>query len=297
MIKTNHTRRLVLAIAISTTLTVGGAVRSQRADGDEINPIVAFRSAMIDYFKTFGLVPVLATRDFAVGDVIEADGINFFAKAATCFPQLTAPPATPQELPGSIQTTMVGLDAGLSLTRIFAAGAQANLVHRVTISFSRVTSREVDVKSLRATLDRKTCPEIAPLVDGTVAPFKKGEEPFFVVSAVYYGKPEATVEVIDKAQLAAEVARIGQIGQGKFTAGAGEGNTVILKSTRPMVIAIRPVTIPSVVQIGRFKLRGDDSLQLQWKSASCSPGDQCKKVFGPFADVMKAWEPDPRKLH
>jgi hypothetical protein len=56
------------AIAIAVTLAIvvqSGPVGSQPAEGD-INPVIAFRSTMIDYFATFGLVPVLATRDFAI---------------------------------------------------------------------------------------------------------------------------------------------------------------------------------------------------------------------------------------
>ena len=250
---------------------------------------------MIDYFENFGLVPVLATRDFAIGDVVQADGIDFLARGTTCFPGLNMPGAKPQNLPGSVDTDSVGVDAGLSLRRIFSADAQASLLHHADISFSDVTSSEIDLKSLRTALDRKACPEIAPLVDGTPTALKKGEQPSFVVSGVYWGKPQATVEVADKAKLDAEVARIGQIGRGKFSATAGEGNKVVLKSDVSLPIAIRPVTVPDVIPIGRFALRGDEGPQLQWKSAVCTPGAECKQVFGPFADIIKAWMRDPEK--
>jgi hypothetical protein len=71
---------------------------------------------------------------------------------------------------------------------------------------------------------------------------------------------------------------------------------VVLKSDRSMPIAIRPVTVPNVIGIDRLgKLRDDESPQLEWKSAVCSPGAECKRVFGPFADIIKAWMPRPRE--
>jgi hypothetical protein len=291
------TGRLPTKICIGATAVwlIVAALHPVQAQS-QINPVAAFRVSMIDYFENFGLVPVLATRDFAVGDVIEADGINFHGRGSSCFPSLTVPAPTSQNLPGSLETNAIGVDAGFSLRRVFSADAQANLLHHVDIRFSEVTSSETDLKSLRAALDRKACPEIAPLVDGTPTELKKGEEPFFVVSAVYFGKPQATVEVADKAKLDAEVTRIGQIGEGRFTAMADSGSTVVLRSDRPMPIALRPVTIPNIIQIKRFTIRGDESVQLEWKSAACSPGAECKQVFGPFANVIKAWMPEPEKL-
>ena len=189
------------------------------------------------------------------------------------------------------------MDAGLSLTRVFSAGAQASLVHRAIINYDDVTAAEVNLKTLRAELDRKACSQrIVPLIDGTVAPLRKGEKPFFVVAAVYFGKPEAALQVVDKAQLNTEVARIGQLGQGTFSVTAGVGDTVLLKSDRQVVIAVRPVTVPEIVQVSSFSLRGDDSPQLRWKSATCTPGADCEATFGPFAAVIKAWAPPLDKL-
>jgi hypothetical protein len=257
---------------------------------------IAFRSELIDYFSTFGLVPVIATRDFSIGDVVQVDGVDFFARRATCFPNLAVPASTPQSLPGSVQTSEIGLDAALSLTRVFSAGAQASLVHRAIINYDDVTAAEVDLKTLRSELDRKACPEIIPLIDGTIATLRKGEKPFFVVAAVYLGKPEAALQVVDKAHLNAEVARIGQLGQGSFSVTAGTGDTVLLKGDRPVVIAVRPMTVPEIVQVGSYSLRGDDNPQLRWKSAACTPGADCKATFGPFAAVIKAWAPAPDAL-
>ncbi|HEX3441760.1 MAG TPA: hypothetical protein VHT93_15555, partial [Pseudolabrys sp.] len=40
---------------------------------------VRFRNALIDYFKRQNYLPVIVNRGYKVGDVINVDGVNFYA--------------------------------------------------------------------------------------------------------------------------------------------------------------------------------------------------------------------------
>ena len=49
-----------------------------------------FRNALIDYFKRQSYFPVLVNKGYTVGDVVNVDGVNFYARAARCYDDLTA---------------------------------------------------------------------------------------------------------------------------------------------------------------------------------------------------------------
>jgi hypothetical protein len=74
MTSRNPFKACLAAVTLMTAfVSTCSVTRAEEAAG-ETNPIFTFRSAMINYFDTFGLVPILATRGFALGDVVQADG-------------------------------------------------------------------------------------------------------------------------------------------------------------------------------------------------------------------------------
>jgi hypothetical protein len=60
-------------------------------------------------------------------------------------------------------------------------------VRRIQIRFLDVTTVSVALLDLKDALDRQRCPDIAPLIDGTITPVDRSKKPFFVVSEVVYG--------------------------------------------------------------------------------------------------------------
>jgi hypothetical protein len=66
--------------------------------------VESFRNALVDYFAQLNYVPVLVNRGYTVGDVVEADGVNFFARASRCFPGLQPPKPVQTALTDVLQT-------------------------------------------------------------------------------------------------------------------------------------------------------------------------------------------------
>jgi hypothetical protein len=64
--------------------------------------------------------------------------------------------------------------AGMSLSLIFDSTFAAELARR-QIRFTDVSITSVGLLDLRGALDRHVCPEIGPLVEGTLGPLKPGE--------------------------------------------------------------------------------------------------------------------------
>jgi hypothetical protein len=65
------------------------------------NEFERFRNALIDYFKRQNYLPVLVNRGYKVRDVINVDGVNFYARAERCFPKLKLPDYRPRFLTSS----------------------------------------------------------------------------------------------------------------------------------------------------------------------------------------------------
>jgi len=137
-----------------------GAGRSQS--------LFEIRNALVDYFTPQNYVPVLVNRGYTVGDVVEVDGVNFYARALRCFPRLKPPDPVQTALTDVLESSSAGVSFGLRLRQIFDSSAGADLVNRIRITFSDVTVVSVARLDLRDALDRQACPEIAPLVDATV---------------------------------------------------------------------------------------------------------------------------------
>ena len=123
---------------------------------------------MVDYFTPQNYVPVLVNRGYTVGDVVEVDGVNFYARALRCFPRLKPPDPVQTALTDVLESSSAGVSFGLRLRQIFDSSAGADLVNRIRITFSDVTVVSVARLDLRDALDRQACPEIAPLVGASV---------------------------------------------------------------------------------------------------------------------------------
>jgi hypothetical protein len=94
----------------------------------EPNAFETFRNALADYFAKLDYVPVLVNRGYTDGDVVEVDGVNFYARALRCFPRLKPPEPVHSALMDVFETTKAGLNFGLMLKRIFDSSAGADLV-------------------------------------------------------------------------------------------------------------------------------------------------------------------------
>lgn len=251
-----------------------------------------FRSLLIDYFQAQGFFPVLVDRGYRIGDVVNADGINLYARGTRCFPHLVVPRATPTSLADVVSVDTAGMSFSLYLRQIFSSDAGGDLARRIDISFTDVSVRAVTLLDLRDALDRKACPDIVPLIDGTLAPVQPGEQPYFVVSEVLTGKRQAHLEFSAHANLAAKTEKIAQLAaSAKLSVQGGTDGTVTLANDTVQPIAIMPVTVPHVVQIDAFSkgLRGGKSVpEVRWQPAACDSPDSCAETVGILADHMKA---------
>jgi hypothetical protein len=137
---------------------------------------------LVDYFASQNYVPVLVNRGYTVGDVVEVDGVNFYARASRCFPRLKLPEPVQTSLTDVLESNSVGMSFGLRLRQIFDSNAGADLVNRIRVKFSDVTVVSAARLDLRDALDRQACPEVAPLVDATITAVDRNRKPFFVVS-------------------------------------------------------------------------------------------------------------------
>jgi hypothetical protein len=251
-----------------------------------------FRSVLIDYFGEQGFVPVLVDRGYQTGDVINIDGINLYARASRCFPGLRPPKSVKTSLPETVHTDVAGMSFGLKLKQLFDSSAGADLTHRVEIKFTDVSDVSVALLDLRETLDRSSCPEIAPLIDGTLGPPKPDQHPFFVVSEVLTGKRQARIQFAAHADLDLKTKQIiEQAADANLSVKGMSDGFVLLASEVVAPIALKPVTVPRVVTIASFDggLRGSENQKsLQWQPIGCSSADGCWNEFAPFAEQIKA---------
>ena len=283
-----HPARMLAALAVLVTYSPSQSSAQQ-------NEFERFRNVLIDYFKRQNYLPVLVNRGYKVGDVINVDGVNFYARAERCFPKLKPPDSVPAALSDVVETDAAGMSVGLKLWRLFDSSAGADLVRRIRIKFTDVTTVSAALLDLREALDRRVCSEIAPLVDGTVTPVDRNQEPFFVVSDVVYGKREAELQLKAGADLQASAKQLGrQIGDAKLKVTASSDGLVTLTSDIVVPIAVRPVTVPKIVLVSTFDLRGAESAELKWEPVDCSAGQSCSQQFDAFADLVKAYTPTLR---
>lgn len=254
-----------------------------------------FRGVLIDYFAEQGYLPVIVDRGYRIGDVVNVDGVNLFARAATCFPRLQVPAPVKSSLPDVVRVDEAGMSFGLRLRQMFDSSVGADLARRIEIRFSDVTVASVTLLDLRAALDRKACPEIAPLVDGTLAPLQANEHPYFVVSEVLVGQREARLEFARRADLSLKTKELMRVAASADLAVSASGDGVVRLSSRVAApIAIKPVTVPNVVKVASFagSLRGPESEnRLRWQAVECRSAEDCWQQVGPFAERVKAAAP------
>jgi hypothetical protein len=199
----------------------------------------------------------------------------------------------PTSLPAVIHSDSAGVSFGLKLRQIFDSSAGADLLKNIELRFYDATVVSVSRFDLKEALDRTACGDIAALVDGSVVAVDRTWRPRFVVSEVLFGKREATLTFIDKANLKVKADKLAQqVGGAEIAVEAGTDGRVTLKSNQQSVIAVKPVTIPKVVLVTQLNaLRGSNDVELQWDPLDCSNADTCKQLFAPFVDLLKASEP------
>ncbi len=277
--------------SVLASLCAMGAVSSP-AQAEEL--FQRCRGVLVAYFEEQGLLPVLLNRGYQVGDVVNVDGVNLFARGSQCFPNLSVPPPTPAALTTVINTDTAGLSLGLKLRQIFDSSIGADLARRIQISFSDVSIRGVSLLDLRAALDRRSCPDIAPLIDGTMTPSPNPDSQFyFVISEVLTGKYTARLEFGVRANLDAKGAQLAKLaGDANVAVQVGTDGTVTLTNAAPLPIALRPVTVPHIVTLRSFSntVRGDEtkSTALRWQALTCRTTETCVKQIGPLAERMKS---------
>jgi hypothetical protein len=155
-----------------------------------------------------------------------------------------------------------------------------------------VTTVSAALLDLREALDRRACGEVAPLVDGTITAVDRNQQPFFVVSDVVFGKRAAELQLKAGADLQAKAERLGrQIGDANLKMTASADGIVTLRSDVVVPIAVRPVTVPRVVLVSTFDLRGGENAELKWEPIDCRDGRSCAAQFDAFTDLVKAFAP------
>ena len=254
----------------------------------------AFRKALIDYFEPQGYLPVIADRGYGIGDVVNIDGVNLYARASRCFPHIKSPVPVSTSIPDVAYAYDIGMNFGLRLRQLFDSGAGADLVRRVEIQFTDVTALSVALLDLRDALDRTACPDIAPLVDGTLRPLQPGQTPFFVVSEMLMGKRETRLQFATHADLEAKTKQIArQVGDASLKVHASNDGGVTLKSEVVGPIAMKPVTVPKVVKLYSFNdVRGsEEEAKVKWLPVDCHASEGCTQQFSPFADLVRSAAP------
>jgi hypothetical protein len=278
---------MIARLLLCATLAAGVAAPARAEDSFQ-----RFRSVLIDYFVEQGFLPVLVDRGYRVGDVVNVDGINLYARSTRCFPHLKVPRPTRASLADVVNIDTASMSLGLRLRQIFNSSVGADLARRIQIKFTDVSVTSVALLDLRDALDRAACPEIAPLVDGTLEPLQPGEQPFFVISEVLSGKREARLEFTVRADLVQKTEQIiRQAADANLTVHASGDGSVILANETVAPIALKPVTVPRVVKLSSFQngVRGGESeQQLRWQPVKCQSADACWKQVGPFAEQVKA---------
>lgn len=267
-------------------------IASAPARGD--SSFESFRRALIDYFEPESYLPVIVDRGYSIGDVVNIDGVNLYARAARCFPHLQVPDQVKTSLPGTVYAYDIGMSFGLRLRQLFDSQAGADLKRQVEIRFSDVHSVSVALLDLRDALDRAVCPAIVPLIDGTLEALRPGQKSFFIVSELLIGKSEARLQFATNADLELKTKNIvRQIGYADLSVRAANEGGVVLKNEIAAPIAIKPVTVPKVVTLYSFNgVRGyEEEQKLRWVPVKCEGAETCIRDFNPFFDLVRAAVP------
>ena len=88
-------KRITSPVLLLAVLVAGGPAR-----GD--NSIEAFRETLIDYFQPQGYFPIIVNRGYQIGDIVNVDLVNLYARAGRCFPGLKLPDPVKTSLPDAV---------------------------------------------------------------------------------------------------------------------------------------------------------------------------------------------------
>ncbi len=251
-----------------------------------------FRAALIEYFKPYQFFPVIVNLGYGLGDVIDIDGVTLLYRGSSCFPTLRAPTPRPQPLPDFVEVRDVGMSFGLRLRRLFDSSADIGLDRAIRIRFDDATVVVSTLADLRKTYSKAACPVIAPLLDGMPTPPPPGQHPYFIVGAVMYGKHEASLHSAGNGSVQASLHKVvSAVADASLKVNAQGGDSISLSSVVQVPIAIRPVTVPGLVKVGDFEVRGKGGVnpgdRWQWQANECPSSDtSCTQRFAEFAQMM-----------
>lgn len=250
------------------------------------------REMLFDFFEGLGYLPVIVDRGYQIGDVINIDGVNLYARRERCFDldKLKVPPKVPSSVPLVVSIESAGLNLGVRLRKILDFIGGADLVRRQEIKFTDVSVASVGLLDLRGALDRKTCPEIAPILDGTLEPLKSDEKTYFVVSEVMYGTTAVRVERASRGNVDVNTQELTRLaGSGDLAIHSTGDGFVTLEKKKVAPIALKPVTVPNVVKLASFEdgIRGAPQYKEKYEPVKCKSAIECRTKFGTFADRVK----------
>src|SRR5262245_66015947 len=93
----------ILFVLLTAVVIAVGPVQANEA-------FQAFRRVLIDYFEPQGYLPVIVDRGYRIGDVVNIDGVNLYARAVRCFPHLKVPTPVKTSLPDVVHAYDIGMD-------------------------------------------------------------------------------------------------------------------------------------------------------------------------------------------
>jgi hypothetical protein len=233
----------------------------------------------------------MINRGYVVGDVIDIDGVNLYARSSRCFPALKLSPPAETTLEDAVELSSGGLSFALKLKQIFSSSAGADLNRKFKVKFSDVKIISSTRLDLKDAFDRAACPELAPLIDVSITAVDHKAKQFFIISELMYGKREASLELKGNENLAAAADNLAKVvGDASVKIEASGGGIVSVKSDALLPIAMKPMTVPKVIAVSDFKnIRGE--ADIAWLPLECSKPKDCYAEFIPFAHLVGAFHP------
>jgi hypothetical protein len=239
---------LILSLIL---LAVVPQAQSQEADEERL------RTALIEYFRPYQFFPVLVNYGYTLGDVIDIDGVTLRYRGRDCFPSLKSPHPGPMSLFDDARINEAGINFGLRLRRLFGAAGDLGIDREIRIHFDDVTVVAATLKDIRSAYNRGACPELEPLLTGSIDTPRNGDHPYFIVSAIMFGKHTAVIRRAGSGRGTIEVQKVASLaGDANLQIQARGADEVSLTSRVAIPIAVKPVTVPKVVRIENFELRG-----------------------------------------
>ena len=200
----------------------------------------------LEAFKPHGMVAVLDPMGQEPGDVIDRLGEEFVHRRGECFSNLTAQ-QSPSSLPNFDLGAAAAVRLGLGLPQVGDAELRAFGDDRVILRFDHVTVRTVSQGELRQAIDRRSCPEVARLIDKDPEALKEGT---FLLGEVFLARRIIRVNragggggTFSLSGLRALAARLGLRLRADGGGDLEAAQTIELSSTEPLPVAFRPAFI------------------------------------------------------